>query len=303
MVKQMKLALLGGDLRQLSVAKTLKERGFSVSLWGIDRHFCEENPLFDFCEDWGEAISGSKALILPLPASGDGVRINCPLIGEKETIKLARVLDLLPSDAMVLGGKFSPQIKKIIEDKGFCAIDYFEREELQIKNAVPTAEGAIAIAMNQLPVTLSGAKVAVVGYGRIGKVLAQKLKLLDAEVEVAARKQVDLALIESMGMRSIPIYIRDGKNSLERLCRGYDVIFNTVPAWVIDEAIVAKLPRKTVIIDLASAPGGVDLRAAKMLGVTVVLAQSLPGKCSPQTAGEIIAHTINRILEEEGVIT
>lgn len=301
MVKNIKLALLGGDLRQLSVAKVLSQSGFQVSLWGFDETLCPKGRGYDVCENWGEAVSGCQALILPLPVSCDGVRINCPLSRSESEIKLARVLDILPRDTLILGGRFSPQIKRTIEDKGLLAIDYYEREELQIKNAVPTAEGALALAMNQLPVTLSGAKVAVVGYGRIGKVLSQKLKLLNADVYVAARKQVDLALVESAGMNAVPIYIREGRNSLEALLDGYDVIFNTVPAWVIDESIVKRLPKETLIIDLASAPGGVDIRAAKEYGITVLPAQSLPGKYSPQTAGEIIAQTITCILEEEGI--
>ena len=301
MRKNIKISILGGDLRQLSVAKSLLKDGFSVTLWGIDKTFCSQEDV-DVCQDWGEAISGCSVLILPLPVSGDGLRINCPLLNEQEEIKLNKVLDLIPKDTLILGGKFSPSIKKNITDKGFCCIDYFQREEVQIKNAVPTAEGAIAIAMNELPITLSGAKVAVLGYGRIGKVLANKLKLLDARVTAAARKNEDLALIESSGMAALPIFIRDGRNSLDALSENYDIIFNTIPAWIIDENIIAKLSPKTVIIDLASAPGGVDVHAAKEKGLSVILALSLPGKCSPFTAGEIIAQTIKQILTEEGIV-
>lgn len=300
MQKNMKIALLGGDLRQISVAKSLLRDGFSVTLWGIDKAFCSQED-FEVCQDWGEAISGCTVLVLPLPVSGDEIRVNCPLLNEQAEIKLNRVLDLIPNDTLILGGKFSPSIKKIISDKGFRFVDYFQRDEVQIKNAVPTAEGAIAIAMNELPITLSGARVAVLGYGRIGKVLANKLKLLDARVTVAARKNVDLALIESAGMTALPIFIRDGRNSLEQLSDNYDIIFNTVPAWIIDETIIAKLSPKTLIIDLASAPGGVDMRSAKERGISVILALSLPGKNSPFTAGEIIAQTIKQILIEEGI--
>ena len=294
----MKLALLGGDLRQLSAARVLAQQGFCVSLWGIDAGFEAEKEAFEICENWGEAISGCSALILPLPVSGDGVRINCPLLHSPESVKLAKIVDLLPGNTPIFGGRFNPAIKKMIEEKGFRVIDYYEREEFQIKNAVPTAEGAIAFAMSQLPITIAGANIAVVGYGRIGKVLAQKLKCLDANVAVAARKNADLALIESAGMSSLPIRIRDGKNSLEKLSEGYDVIFNTVPAWVIDESVVAKFSRDAVIIDLASAPGGIDLCAAKEHGLTIHSVQSLPGKYSPKTAGEIVAKTVIHILEE-----
>lgn len=300
MSNNIKIALLGGDMRQLSVAEELSARGFSVDLWGIDKAFCQRKTVH-LCEDWGEAICGCNVLVLPLPASGDGVRVHCPLLSDAASVKLSKVLELIPKDTFVIGGRFSPATKKMIDDKGFRHADYFLREELQIKNAIPTAEGAIALAMNELPVTLSGAKVAVVGYGRIGKVLASKLRLLDANVTVAARKSADLALAESYGLSAIPIVIRDGHNSLERLSKGFDVIFNTVPAWVMDESIVGQMSSETLIIDLASAPGGIDIHKAKEKGLKVIWALSLPGKNSPFTAGKIIAQMIQQILNEEGL--
>ena len=298
-MSNMKIALLGGDLRQISVARELSSYGFSVELWGIDRAFCSQNDVF-LKASWEEAINGCHILVLPLPASGDGLKVYCPLLNETADVKLSKVLELLPRDTLVLGGRFNPGVKSMIEDRGFCYVDYFLREELQIKNAIPTAEGAIAIAMNELPITLSGCRAAVIGYGRIGKILASKLRLLDAEVTVAARKSTDLALAEGNGLKTLPIIVKDGNNSLEALSESYDVIFNTVPAWVIDESVVDKMNEETLIIDLASAPGGIDIRTAKEKGLKVIWALSLPGKNSPYTAGKIIAQTIRQILLEEG---
>lgn len=302
MRKNIKIAVLGGDMRQLSVTKALSEEGITVEMWGIDKVFCQ-NTTIALCEDWGETISGCSVLVLPLPVSGDGVRVHCPLLSDAASVKLSKVLDLVPRNTLILGGKFNPAIKQMLVDKGLRHIDYFLREELQIKNAIPTAEGAIALAMNELPITLSGANTAVIGYGRIGKVLASKLKLLNANVTVAARKNSDLAFAQSCGMNPLPIVVKDGKNSLEVLCDGYDVIFNTVPAWILDASVVEKLSADTLIIDLASAPGGIDLHAAKARGLKVIWALSLPGKNSPFTAGKIIAQTIMQILKEEDLIS
>ena len=102
-------------------------------------------------------------------------------------------------------------------------------------------------------------------------------------------------------MSALPIHIKNGKNSLEALADDYDVIFNTAPAWVIDASIIEKMPKKTLFIDLASAPGGLDMQAAKKRGLSVIWALSLPGKCSPFTAGQIIAQTARQILIEEGI--
>ena len=295
-----KLAMLGGDMRQISVAKELALCGFVTELWGIDEIFCKEEGIC-LRDDWGAVIDGCDALILPLPASADGVRVNCPLLSDAAGVKLSKILDLLPSKTLVVGGKFSPTLKNVIADRGFRYVDYFLREELQLKNAIPTAEGALALAMDELPITLSGAKTAVVGYGRIGKILAAKLKALDADVTVVARKTTDIALAESVGHRTLHLVINDQGNSLEKLASGYDVIFNTVPSWLFDEALISKMDKRTVVIDLASAPGGVDIHAAKERGLKVIWALSLPGKRSPYTAGKIIAQTITQILKEEGM--
>ena len=294
------IAVLGGDMRQISVAKELSKAGFSVRLWGIDPVFCRSSEVH-ICDDWEKAIQDCDAVALPLPVSEDGVRIHCPLLSDATGVKLSKLLDSLSRDVKILGGRFSPTIKLILSEKGYSYIDYFSREELQIKNALPTAEGAMALARNELPITLAGANVAVIGYGRIGKMLAQKLKLMDAHVTVAARKTTDIALAESNGMSCLPIVIRDGSSSLESIAEGYDVIFNTVPEWIIDRKILREMNPKTLIIDLASAPGGIDIQVAKEEGIRVIWALSLPGKNSPFTAGKIIAETIVQIIDEEGI--
>lgn len=302
MPKHIKLALLGGDMRQISVAQELSRFGFTTELWGIDKEFCVSSDIC-LCNEWSETINNCDALVLPLPASADGVRVNCPLLSDSAGVKLSKLLDLIPRETLILGGKFSPSLKLMMSDKGFRYIDYFLREELQIKNAVPTAEGALALAMNELPITLSGAKAAIIGYGRIGKILAAKLKALNANVTVAARKTTDLALAESVGLDTLHLVIDDERNTLEALTSGYDVIFNTVPSWLLDEKIVNIMSHETLIIDLASAPGGIDIHAAKERGLKVIWALSLPGKNSPYTAGKIIAQTIVQILTEEGILT
>ena len=161
-------------------------------------------------------------------------------------------------------------------------------------NAVPTAEGAIQIAMEELPITLHGARVLVIGYGRLGRALAPRLSALGARVSVAARKYAALAWAESFNWGTERIGQLAGW-----LC-GYDLVVNTVPAPVLGEAELEELKPDCLVIDLASKPGGVDFAAAARLGRKVVWALSLPGKTAPVTAGRAIQTAIYNILSELG---
>ena len=162
-------------------------------------------------------------------------------------------------------------------------------------NAVPTAEGAIQIALEELPITLHGAKVLVVGYGRLGRALAPRLAALGAKVSVSARKWEDLAWIEAAG------YAAEHTGELAGWLCGYDLVVNTVPARVLDEEALRDLKPGCLLIDLASKPGGVDFEAARALGVRAIWALSLPGKAAPVTAGQAVKSSVYHILNELGV--
>lgn len=159
-------------------------------------------------------------------------------------------------------------------------------------NAVPTAEGAVQIALEELPITLQGARVLVLGFGRVGKLCAHRFGQLGAQVTVAARKWADLAWAEAYGYHSTQIHQLKGW-----LC-GYDLIVNTVPGQVLDRDHLLDLEKHCLVIDLASKPGGVDLKAATQLGIQVIWALSLPGKVAPVTSGRIIRDTIYHMLSE-----
>lgn len=164
-----------------------------------------------------------------------------------------------------------------------------------IGDALPTAEGAIQIALEELPITLHGCRALVLGYGRLGRALAPRLAGLGARVSVAARKWSDLAWIENAGFHA------EHSGELRGWLCAFDLIINTVPGRLLGEEALAELKPGCLVIDLASKPGGVDLAAARRLGVHAVWALSLPGKVAPVTAGKCIRSTIYNILNELGV--
>ena len=245
------------------------------------------------CQPSLEGIALADCVILPLPAVGEGGRLNAPMCGDPP--RLETVLDVLVPGQLLCAGMVSAQLRTMAEERGLLLRDYFAREELAILNAVPTAEGAIQIAMEELPITLHEARVLVVGFGRVGRALAPRLQALGARVTVAARRYEQRSLAQSMGL---------GTERADRLpdwlC-GYDLVVNTAPARVLGVEELSALKEGALVIDLASKPGGVDMAGAAALGVRVVWALSLPGKVAPVSAGRYIMDTVYHIMEELGI--
>ena len=279
-----KIAVLGGDMRQRSVAERFNYHGYEIIEWGTGAT-CDT--------DFKTVIKSADVVVLPMPVSGDGCFLFCPLADRSVTPpKISEVLEL-SRGKQVFGGRFSPAVKKYADDIGVNCTDYFEGEDFQILNSSLTSEGAVFLAMSELKKSIFGAKCAVIGYGKIGKTLAPKLHALGAEVTVSARKISDIAFASAFGYNVIKT------SEIEKLDTNTDVIFNTVPYWVFDEKVLSTLGKNTVIIDLSSAPGGVDAAAAKKLGVKIITAPGLPGKYAPVSAGTIIADVIVSILKKQ----
>ncbi len=288
-----KIGLLGGDLRQIRLASLLAAEGWETAVWGFRGLMDDPQVKAGLsscvrCADWESAICASDAVLLPLPVSNDGVRLHCPFAATDHHIRLTEIIEKCGKDTVLLGGRLPPLLMRLGTEHGLTVYDYYESEALQIKNSIPTAEGALALAINELPVTVQGCRVLITGYGRVARTLAQKLRLLDAVVTVAARSPRDLAWAESDGC--IPLKLEEYRTAPVLS----DIIFNTVPAMIFDRDLLGKLPKTTLIVELASGNSGVDVKHTG--GIRVISAQGLPGKLSPYTAGEIIFQTVKDIL-------
>lgn len=294
MNEHIKLSVIGGDARQYVTAKRLRSAGFDCITFAMPPG-CPENDTdaVPAAASLGECLAGTSAVILGIPYSTDGRHINCK--SADCAVSFRSLCEKLAPRSLILGGKVTPEAQATAALYGVDLIDYLEREEVNIHNAVPTAEGALAIAMNELPVTICGSRVAVLGYGRIGRVLAERLRALGARVTVAVRKKRDEAWCRLSGFEVV------GFNTLDNL-KGSQTVFNTVPACVLGRRELEAIGRETLYIDLASKPGGVDMEAARLLGCRVIWALSLPGKVAVRTAGEIIADSVISILREEGIV-
>lgn len=284
------LAVIGGDLRYVYLAGALGEDGYRVIAVGFDN--TDLPPCVAGCTDAAQAIQLADAVILPMPISTDGKLVNAPF--SRLCIPLEQVYAAVKPTQTVFGGGITQEIAAAFERRDITVQDYLKREELAVRNAVPTAEGAIQLALEELPVTIDGSSCLIVGYGRIGKVLARLLVSMGARVTVAARKCADRAWATVQGCRAV------STEELANLAR-FDVVFNTVPTLLFDRRVLGTMDRHTLLIDLASRPGGIDFNAAADLHFKTVWALSLPGRVAPKTAADIIKSTIQNMIREVAV--
>ena len=275
-----KISVIGGDLRQLEAAKAFSNKGYECHVYGLD--VVGDSRSFDGiikADSLSEALFSAILVLLPLPYSRDGIHINAPLSTNK--IKITSLFPLLSPRQKIAAGLLGATLPE-----GFEAFDYAASESFAVRNARATVEGALAIAIRETPMTLCGATVSVVGYGRIGKMLSSALASLGAKVSVFARSPDQRAWAQAEGLTAYAL------DSLGAQAHSWDVLFNTVPSRVITEEILSAMKKDAVIIELASLPGGVDLHGAAKHGIHMITASGLPGKYSPQSAGRIIADTV-----------
>lgn len=284
-----RVAVIGGDRRMAHAARALADRGLWVRTAHLPR--TGDGPATD-CGGVREALAGAQAVLLPVQAVGEDGRIHT---GETGTPVCLRETDwdLVMPGAVVFAGKVSPAVAATVRSRGLELVEYRDRDDFALYNSVPSAEGALAMAMAASPLCLFDSASLVIGYGRCGTTLAGMLRGIGARTTVAAGPETERARAWAAGHGTLPL------TRLAEAVAASDFIFNTVPALVLPRPLLMLIPRHTAIIDLASAPGGCDVTAAGQLGLTVHLAPGLPGKVAPVTAGRIVADLVIRHLTEQ----
>lgn len=281
--------ILGGDLRQHWLARKLAQDGHFVHCFALDSQFLPQQDNI-ILEHNFLRCQKEDPVIFPLPmVQGDG-NLTAPFYSQ--TISIETILDQLQEQEFMVGGQVNPFVQALCTKRNLTMEDYFTQEEFTIANAVPTAEGCLQIAMERLPITLQDAKILVLGYGTVAKATAKRFLALGANVTVSARRTAPLSQAKADGFIPLPLH------ELPQSSEDFACVVNTIPSQVLGEAQLTALPPNTLIIDLASRPGGVDTQSAEQLQRTVVHALSLPGKVAPATAGTIIKETLYLLLEK-----
>lgn len=274
-------------MRSTYLAELLKKEYHRVEIYGFDK---KQNNGKN--SNLTQMVTNADIIICGIPLAAAGGLVNMPL--SEEALTVHTLIELMPENAVFVAGKIDKDVRESLSKKGIRYLDLLDREEMAVLNAIPAAEGAVEMIINAIPRTIHGSKILILGYGRIGKILAGILSGFGADVWVEARNYADLSWIEANGYK--PVHLND----LERYVTDMNVIVNTVPHVLLTADILNKIHLDCYLLDLASKPGGIDFEHARELGIKTDWALSLPGKVAPLTAAEIIKKTIDNVMLEGG---
>jgi dipicolinate synthase subunit A len=280
-------AVIGGDLRQVYMAEDLTSRGFSVLLYGLENLGSKAD--IEHAQSLAQAIDSSKVILTPIPFTKNGIHILS--VDSKPDLTPEILCSHLRKDHILYGGCFTDSIKEFCDINQIYCNDFMEEEEVTLFNTIATAEGTIAEAIINSNGNLHGSKCLILGYGRCAKTLGEKLKGLCEHIDIAARSPLALSQAKTSSFGAIAL--SDISDNISH----YDYIFNTIPSLVLDRKLLERTKNEVVIIDIASAPGGVDFAAAKELTRNARLSLGLPGKYAPKASAAYLTQYLLSDLE------
>ncbi|WP_435163173.1 dipicolinate synthase subunit DpsA [Paenibacillus glycanilyticus] len=293
MLTGVQILLLGGDARQLEVIRKFTELDATVTVSGFDGlHSSLDGAVqAEFDESLFDDID---ALLLPAVGTDDNGFIHAVFSDRQMQLEDGHIARL-PKHCKVYAGMARPYLRELCEKHQIGLIELFDRDDVAIYNSIPTAEGAIMMAIQNTDITIHGSTSMVLGFGRTGFTMARTLQSLGAKVLIGVRRSEHFARAAEMGFT--PFYT----SQLLQNTGNIDLLFNTIPTMIVTAQIIANLPSRTVIIDLASKPGGTDFRFAEKRGIKAILAPGLPGIVAPKTAGRIIADCLTQLITDDSI--
>lgn len=284
MIKINKFLVVGGDLRNVELANLLKEDGKIVYTYGMNVNSSE--ALEKIVED-------IEVVIGPIPFSRDGLTVNSTFIESKILIK-----DLFEKmkGKILIAGNISEDVKKLAKIYNIEVIDVMKSEKLAVLNTIATAEGTIELMIANTDTIIFDSNVLILGFGRVAKTLANRLKGLVKSITCASREDDELAWIEVYGYEKLDlkdfVKCQESKKCLEN----YKVIINTIPSMILDAEKLQYVNKEVLLIDLASNPGGIDKEETKKQGLKLIHALGLPGKVAPKSSARFIRNIIYELI-------
>ena len=284
----LKVAVLGGDAREIEIAALAVEAGAVVRRFGTPdagarRHVGEVAATLH------DALRGARVAIGPIPFPGPDGRLFAPDAPEPISLDV-EALSAMDVDGHVVIGKATDDLLSSARAVGVVVHEYEHDTELMLLRAPAIAEGAIAAAIERSPVTIHASPIGVLGFGRTARGLTRALLGLGAKVHVFARKAE--ARAEAYGYGASAHALADVPEIFPRL----EIVFNTVPEPVVDRTLLSMLRPGTLVVDMSAPPPGVDHAAAEELGLDLLWARGL-GASAPRTVGASQWVGISRIIE------
>lgn len=276
--------IIGGDFRNFILAQSLAKDGNKVSIYGFEKLKENFNEKIDLIKEGNlDEIKNSDIIIGPIPFSRDDVTINMTYSDKK--ISISEIEDLLKNKAVFVGN-INNKLKEDWESKNIKVIDIMQKEEFVVLNVIPTVEATIEIILkNNQNKIINGMECLIMGFGRIGKVLAHKLQGLVEDCTCLVTNEVEKAWTIAYGYKNVDLnYIKNKPSNLSK----YDIIINTIPQILLKEEL-RNVNKETLLIDLASKPYGIDRDIVKIENLNFIEVLGLPRK--------ICAYNFSRIYE------
>ena len=281
MIKINKFLVIGGDLRNVELAKILKEDGKIVYTYGMN---------IDSTEKLETILEDVEVVVGPIPFSRDSLTVTSTFVESKILIK--ELLEKMRGKILI-AGNISEDVKKLAKSYNIQVIDVMKSEKLAVLNTIATAEGTIELMIANTDTIIFDSNVLILGFGRVAKTLANRLKGLVKSITCASREDEELAWIEVYGYEKLDlkdfVKCQESKKCLEN----YKVIINTIPSMILDAEKLQYVNKEVLLIDLASNPGGIDKEETKKQGLKLIHALGLPGKVAPKSSAKFIKDIIN----------
>lgn len=291
MLTGIRIVFLGGDARQLEVIRKCVEMDATVSAAGFEK-WEAPSPGVTLAQLSPELLGSADVLVLPTVGCDEEGNINA-LFSSGRLQLLDEHAAALPPGSTVYTGIAKSYLRGLCAKYSLKLVELLNRDDVAIYNSIPTAEGALVMAIQNTDFTIHGSTSMVLGMGRTGFTMARALQGLGSTVKVGVRKQEHYARAEEMGWKPFMT------GELLHQVTDTDLIFNTIPGMIITAQVLSRIPKGCVIIDLASAPGGCDFRYAEKRGIKAILAPGLPGIVAPKSAGMIMGSALVQSISEE----
>jgi dipicolinate synthase subunit A len=272
----LRIAVVGGDEREREIARLAARAGARVRAYGFPWPDAGIAGV-ERTDTAAAALAGARIALFPIPGLSPDGRLFAPGC-EQPIVPDRELLSGMAPAAHIILGTPDAGLERAAGELGIRLHEYETDRELMLLRGPAICEGAIQLAIVHTEVTIHGSAVAVVGQGTIGTLLGDTLMALGARVHVFARNAEQRAAAHARGADAHPL------DKLAELAPSLAMIFSTVPAPVVHAAVLERLPRPALVMDLAAPPGGVDLGTAERLGHRAVWARGM-GRRAPVTVG------------------